>query len=120
MAYPTGPGPPAHGVVGAYQHQPAPAYGRYPPPPAPAYGGGYTYPSAPAYGCGYPPAPAYGGGYLAFVPAPYGPYLPYTAPAAQPKSPVIFSIVAAGIEALAIGVFRGAITNTWFSDGGNQ
>ena len=110
MAYPTGPGPPAHRVVGACQHQPALAYGGYPPPPPPAYGGEYTY----------PPAPAYGGGYLAFVPAPYGPYLPYTAPAAQPKSPVISGTVAAGIEALAIGVFRGAITDTWFGDGGNQ
>ncbi|XP_023872342.1 uncharacterized protein LOC111984957 [Quercus suber] len=125
MAYPTGPG---HGVVGAYQHQPAPPYGGYPPPPAPAYGsgytyppppaygGGYTYPPPPAYGGGYPPAPAYCGGYPAFVPAPYGPYIPYTAPAAQPKSPIISGIVTAAIEALAIGVFRGAVTNTLFDD----
>lgn len=123
MAYPTGPGPPGHGVVGAYQHQPAPAYGGYPPPPpppAPAYGSGYTYPPALTYGCAYPPAPAYGGGYLAFVPAPYGPYIPYTAPAAQPRSPVISGIVADGIEALVIGVVRGAITYTLFGDGGNQ
>lgn len=116
MAYPTGPG---YGVVGAYQHQPAPAYGGYSPPPAPApaYGGGYTYPPPPAYGGGYPPAPAYCGGYPAFVPAPYGPYIPYTAPAAQPKSPIISGIVKAAIEVLAIGVFRGAVTNTLFGDG---
>ncbi|XP_050273986.1 uncharacterized protein LOC126716959 [Quercus robur] len=107
MAYPTGPGPPGHGIVGAYQHQ-----------TAPAYGGGYTYLPPPAYGGGYtyPPAPAYCGGYPAFVPAPYGPYIPHTAPAAQPKSPIISGIVTAAIEALAIDVFRGAVTNTLFDD----
>ncbi|KAK4595762.1 hypothetical protein RGQ29_014024 [Quercus rubra] len=110
--YPTGPG---HGVVDVYQHPPAPAYGGYP-PPAPAYGGGY--PPALAYGGGYPPAPAYGG---AYVPAPgYGPYMPYAAPAApvqQPQQRVIPGLVAAGVEAVTLGVVKGLVTNTFFGDG---
>ncbi|XP_065636614.1 protein SRC2 [Quercus suber] len=110
--YPTGPG---HGVVDIYQHPPAPAYGGYP-PPAPAYGGGY--PPALAYGGGYPPALAYGG---AYVPAPgYGPYMPYTAPAApvqQPQQRVIPRVLAAGVEAVTLGVVKGLVTNTFFGDG---
>ena len=43
-----------------------------------------------------PPAPAYGG---------------------YQNRPIIPGIVAAGIEALAIGVFKAAITNNLFGDG---
>ena len=120
MAYPTRPG---HGAVGAYYHPPAPAHGRYPPPPAPLYGGGYPpahayggYPTTPAYGSVYLPAPPYGGGY---PPAhAYGGYPPAPAYGGYQNRPIIPGIVAAGIEALAIGVFRAAITNNLFGDGG--
>ena len=141
MAYPTRPG---HGAVGAYYHSPAPAHGRYPPPHAPAYGS--VYPPAPLYGSGYPPAHAYGGYPTApaygryppppapaygsvYLPAPpygggyppahaYGGYPPAPAYGGYQNRPIIPGIVAAGIEALAIGVFRAAITNNLFGDGG--
>lgn len=119
--YPTGPG---H-EVGAYHQPSALAHsGRYLPP------NGSGYPTAPPYGSGYWSASAYGGGtgwyptgpaYGSYHAPGYVPYI-YTAPVAVPvqqhqNRPVIPGIVAAGIEALAIGVFKAAIANNLFGDG---
>uniref|UniRef100_A0A7N2R120 C2 domain-containing protein n=1 Tax=Quercus lobata TaxID=97700 RepID=A0A7N2R120_QUELO len=93
---------PTDEVVGAYHQHP---------PPAPGYG---------PYG-GYPLVPGYGG-YPAFVPAaPYGPYAPDTAlatPVQQPQNnSFIPGLLAAGFEAVAVGVVKGIVYNNLFGDG---
>ncbi|XP_030958633.1 protein SRC2 homolog [Quercus lobata] len=62
------------------------------------------------------------GGYPAFVPAaPYGPYAPDTAlatPVQQPQNnSFIPGLLAAGFEAVAVGVVKGIVYNNLFGDG---